>query len=69
MAARRVIVEARAAQTAAVPSQQIGRDATLIEKDALPDIAHRLPPSPPAAHRRLVRRCSSACTFLFDGQR
>jgi hypothetical protein len=48
VAARRVIVEARAAQTAAVPSQQIGRDATLIEKDAVPDIAHRLPPSPPA---------------------
>ena len=55
VAARRVIVEARAAQTAAIPSQQIGRDATLIEKDVLPDIAQRLPPAPPAARRRHVR--------------
>jgi hypothetical protein len=47
--ARRVIVEARAAETPAIAAKEIGRDATFIEKDVLPRIAERQPVSPPAA--------------------
>ena len=51
VAARRVIVQTRAARTAAIASQQIGGDATLIEKDVLAHIAQRLP-RPPLSPRR-----------------
>ena len=54
-AAGRVIVEPRAAGTAAIPAQQIGGDAALIEKDVLPDIAQRLPVAPVAPGRSDVR--------------
>lgn len=49
MTAGRVIVEARAPRTAAVASQEIGRDAALVEKHVLPRIVQRLPvpPLPP----------------------
>lgn len=55
VAARRVIVEARAAGTAAIPPQQIGGDAALIQKDVLPDIAQRLPVAPLATGRGDIR--------------
>ena len=49
MTARSVIREARAARTAAVAPQQIGGDATLIDKDVPPDVAQRQPGAPAAA--------------------
>lgn len=49
VAERRVIPQARAAGTAAVPSQQIGRHAAFVEEDVLAHVAQRLPglPLPP----------------------
>jgi len=49
MTAGRVIAQARAAQTATVPPQQIGRDPAFIQKQILRDVAERLPrlPLPP----------------------
>jgi hypothetical protein len=41
MAARGVIVQPDAARTAAVPSQQVGRHATFIEKHVLARLAER----------------------------
>ncbi len=61
VAARRVIVQAGAARTAAIPAQQIGRDATLIEEDVLADIAQGQPVAPLAPRRRDIR------TALFVG--
>lgn len=46
MATRRVIPEARAAETAPVPPQQVRGDATFIEKHVLPHIAQRQPRAP-----------------------
>ena len=46
MAARRVIAQPRAARTSAVPPQQIRRDTTLVEKQVVAHIAHRLHPCP-----------------------
>ena len=46
MAAGRVIVEPRAAWTAAIAPQQVGRHATFIEKHVLADIAEGLPRAP-----------------------
>jgi hypothetical protein len=43
---RGVIMQARAARTAAIPAQQIRRDTAFIEKDVLAHIAQRLPPPP-----------------------
>jgi hypothetical protein len=48
-------VPSRATRTAAIPTQQIGGDATLIEKDVLPHIAQREPVPPLAARRRDIR--------------
>jgi hypothetical protein len=39
-------VEPDAARTAAIPSQQIGRHATFIEKHVLAHVAQRLPGAP-----------------------
>ena len=61
MAARRVVVQTRAARTAAIASQQIGGDAALIEKDVLAHIAQRLPRPPLATRRGDIR------TTLFVG--
>lgn len=47
--ARRVIVEARAPGTPTIAAQEIGRDATFIEKDVLPRVTERQPVSPTAA--------------------
>lgn len=49
MAAGRVIAQARAAETAAVPTQQIRRDPAFIQKQILRHVAERLPrlPLPP----------------------
>jgi hypothetical protein len=55
MAARRVIAEARAARTPAIPSEQIGRHPTFIEEDVLADLAQRLPRPPLAAGRGDIR--------------
>ena len=65
MAAGRVIVEARAAGTAAIPPQQIGRDAAFIEKDVLPDIAQRLPVAPVAPGRRDIRPALFVGVYRF----
>jgi hypothetical protein len=46
---RRVIMEPRAAETAPVPPEQIGRHTTFIEKPILAHVPQRLRPSPPAA--------------------
>jgi hypothetical protein len=47
--ARRVIVEARAPETPPIAAQEVGRDATFIEKDVPSRVAEREPVSPPAA--------------------
>jgi hypothetical protein len=47
--ARRVIVEARAPETPTIAAQEVGRDATFIEKDVLSRVAERQPVSPLAA--------------------
>ena len=49
VAARRVIVEARASETPTIAAEQVGGDATFIEKDVLPCVAQGQPVSPPAA--------------------
>ena len=61
MAARRVITEARAARAPSVAAQQIRRDAALVEKEIVPDVAERLHAAPVAARGRDVR------TTLFVG--
>jgi hypothetical protein len=53
--ARRAIVQPRAAWAAAIAPQQVRRDATLIEKDVLTDIAQRLGVLPPAPGGRDIR--------------
>ena len=53
--AGRVIVEPRAAGTAAIPAQQVRGDAALIEKDVLPNIAQWLPVPPLAPCDRDIR--------------
>ena len=55
VAARRVIVQARAAETAAIAAQQIGGHAALIEKDVLARVAERHAPPPPPTLRGDVR--------------
>jgi hypothetical protein len=52
MAARRVVMQPRPPRAAAIPTQQIGGDAALIEKDVLAHIAQWLPRLPLAACRR-----------------
>jgi hypothetical protein len=54
VAARRVIVEARASETPPIAAQEVGRDATLIEKDVLARVAQRQPVSPPTSVSRDV---------------
>jgi hypothetical protein len=44
-----VIVQPDAARTAAIPSQQVGRHTTFIEKHVLAPVAQRLPVPPSAA--------------------
>ena len=61
VAARRVVMEPRPPRAAAIPTQQIGGDAALIEKDVLAHLAQRLPRLPLAAGRRDIR------TTLFVG--
>jgi hypothetical protein len=61
MAARGVVMQAGAARAAAIPTQQIGGDAALIEKDVLVHIAQRLPCLPLATGRCDIR------TALFVG--
>jgi len=55
MAARGVIVQPDAPRTAPVPSQQIGRHPTFIEKHVLAHVAERLPISPVPTLCRDVR--------------
>jgi hypothetical protein len=50
-----VIPEACATRTAAIPAEQIRRHAAFVQKDVLPDIAHRLRRLPLVAGRRNVR--------------
>ena len=60
VAAGRVIVQPRAARTAAVAPQQIRRHSTLVEKDVLAHITQWLPRLP----RAPVRRDISAALFV-----
>ncbi len=46
MSERRMIADPRAAETAPVASQQIGRHAALIEEHVLAHVAQRLPQAP-----------------------
>jgi hypothetical protein len=46
VAARRVIMDARAAETPGEPAQQVGRHPTFIEKPILAYVAQRLPQPP-----------------------
>ena len=55
MAAGRVIAQARAAQTAAVPTQQIRRDPAFIQKQILRYVAKRLPRLPLPSGRGDIR--------------
>jgi hypothetical protein len=55
MAARRMVMQPRPAGAAAIPPQQVGGDAALIEKDVLSYIAQRLQVLPLAARRGDVR--------------
>ena len=55
MAARGVIVQPNAARTAAIPSQQIGRYSTFIEKHVLAHVAQRLPRLPLSSGRGDIR--------------
>jgi hypothetical protein len=61
MTTRRVVMQAGATGAAPIATQQIGRDAALIEKDVLADIAQWLPRLPLAA------RCGNIRTTLFVG--
>jgi hypothetical protein len=47
MPTRRVIAQARPAEAATVPPQQVGRDPTLVEKDVPLRVAEGEPLSPP----------------------
>jgi hypothetical protein len=47
MTAGRVITQARATGAATIAPQEVGRYATLIDKDVAPDIAKWLPLAPP----------------------
>jgi hypothetical protein len=51
----RMIADARAAETAPIAPQQIGRHATLIEKHVVPHVPQRLPGAPLAARGDDVR--------------
>jgi hypothetical protein len=55
VAARRVIVETRAAGTAAIAAEEIRGHTAFIQKDVLADAAQRLPGLPLAARRGDVR--------------
>ena len=55
MAAGGVIVQPDAARTTAIPSQEIGRHATFIEKHVLPYVAQRLPGLPLSPRRGDIR--------------
>jgi len=52
--AGRVVVETLASKTAAIPAEQVGRDAAFIEKDVLAHVAEGQPPSPAASLSRDV---------------
>jgi len=54
MAAGCVIVKSRAARTPAVPAQQVGGHAALVQKDVLTRIVQRQPLSPLPPARRDV---------------
>jgi hypothetical protein len=54
-------MEPSAAQAAAVAAQEIGRHATLVEKDVLSHVVQRLPRVPLASRRGHIR------TTLFVG--
>jgi hypothetical protein len=47
--AGRVITESCATRAATVAPEEVGRHAAFIEKDVVPDIADRLPLTPPSA--------------------
>ncbi len=55
VSARGVIAGARAAQTARIPANQIGRDPGFVDEDVLPRIVERLRQLPVPAGRRDVR--------------
>ena len=65
MAAGGVIVEPDAARTAAIPSQQIGRHATFIEKHVLAHVAQRLPSLPLSPRRGDIRTSLLVGVYRF----
>jgi hypothetical protein len=65
MAAGGVIVQPDAARTAPIPSQQVRRHATFIEKDVLAHVAQRLPRSPLAPGRRDIRASLLVRVYRF----
>ena len=65
MTAGRVIVEADAAQAAAVPAQQIRRHAAFIQKHILLHVAERLPGLPLPSGRRDIRPALLVGVYRF----
>ena len=65
MTAGRVIAKARAAQTAAVPPQQIRRDPAFIQKQILRHVAERLPRLPLPPGRSDVRSALLVGVYRF----
>ena len=65
MAAGGVIVQPDAAQTAAIPSQQVGRHATFIEKHVLAHVAQRLPGVPLSPCRGDIRPALLVGVYRF----
>jgi hypothetical protein len=65
MAAGSVIVEPDAARTAAIPSQQVSRHATFIEKHVLAHVAQRLPALPLAPGRGDIRASLLVGVYRF----
>ncbi len=58
-------MQAGAAGAAAIPAQQVGGHAALIEKDVLAHIAERLPGLPLATRRRDIRATLFVGVYCF----
>ena len=65
MTAGRVIAEAGADGTAAVPTQEIGRDPTFVEEYVVAHVPQRLPAAPLPARRRDIRPALFVGVYRF----
>jgi hypothetical protein len=65
MTAGCVIAEARARGAAAVPTQQVGCDATFVEEHVLTDVSQRLPAAPLPPRRRDIRPALFVGVYRF----